>query len=204
MIHKRIAVFISGRGSNFAAILGVIEKGEINGRIIVVISDNPDAAGLRYAEEHAIECAVFQKNRGEPKNDYFSRISTFLKERGIDLIVLAGFMKLLTPNIIQEYRNRILNIHPALLPSFPGVHAQKQALDYGVKFSGCTVHFIDEGVDTGPIILQEVVPVYQGDTEEMLSGRILEKEHKIFPRAVKLFCDNRLVLKGRHVYIKEG
>jgi len=202
MKPKNIAVFISGRGSNFLAILDAVKEGAINGKIDVVVSDNPNAQGLRFAAEHGIECAVFKKKKDEQRANYFTRISDFLHGRNIDLIVLAGFMKMLSSNIIQEYKNRILNIHPALLPSFPGEHAQKQALDYGVKFSGCTVHFIDEGVDTGPIILQEVVPVHETDTEETLAARILEREHIIFPRVVKLFCEDRIVLNGRHVYIK--
>jgi phosphoribosylglycinamide formyltransferase-1 len=203
MKPKNIAVFISGRGSNFFAILTRIEKGLIRGRIDVVISDNPDAAGLERARERGIPCEVFTRKRGESRGDYFSRISTFLKNRHIDLVLLAGFMKVVSGSFIREYENRILNIHPALLPSFPGEHAQKQALDYGVKVSGCTVHFVDEGVDTGPIVLQEAVPVWQDDSEETLSERILAREHEIFPRAVQLFCEDRLEVSGRRVVIKE-
>lgn len=200
---KKIAVFISGRGSNFKAIATEVNRGKINAVIDVVISDNPDAAGLKYAYEQEIEYAVFKKKKDQSRSDYFVEISEFLKRRKIDLIVLAGFMKVLSSNIIEEYRHRILNIHPALLPSFPGVHAQKQALEYGVKYSGCTVHFIDEGIDSGPIILQEVVPVFEDDTEDTLSARILEKEHTIYPNAVKLFCENRLIIEGRRVFIKQ-
>jgi phosphoribosylglycinamide formyltransferase-1 len=200
---KKIAVFISGRGSNFKAIATEVNRGKINAVLDVVISDNPDAAGLKYAHKQEIEYVVFKKKKDQSRSDYFVEISEFLKRRKIDLIVLAGFMKVLSSNIIEEYRHRILNIHPALLPSFPGVHAQKQALEYGVKYSGCTVHFIDEGIDSGPIILQEVVPVFEDDTEDTLSARILEKEHTIYPNAVKLFCENRLIIEGRRVFIKQ-
>jgi phosphoribosylglycinamide formyltransferase-1 len=203
MTPKNIAVFISGRGSNFFAILTGIEKGLIRGRIDVVVSDNPDAAGLDRARERGIPCKVFTRHRGESRGDYFTRISAFLESRDIDLILLAGFMKVVSGGFIREYENRILNIHPALLPSFPGERAQKQALDYGVRVSGCTAHFVDEGVDTGPIILQEAVPVHQDDSEETLSERILSREHVIFPRAVQLFCEDRLEVSGRRVIIKE-
>ncbi|MCK5094466.1 MAG: phosphoribosylglycinamide formyltransferase, partial [Spirochaetes bacterium] len=186
MSKKKIAVFISGRGSNFKAILNEINKGTINGSIELVISDNPDAKGLLYARDNDIECAVFKKSKDCSRSDYFDKIISTLRARDIDLILLAGFMKVLSGNIVRAYRNRVLNIHPALLPSFPGEQAQKQALEYGVKFSGCTVHIVDEGVDTGPIVLQEAVPVLDDDTEEVLSDRILEKEHIIYSRAVKL------------------
>jgi len=203
MENKKIAVFISGRGSNFKAILDQVKKGNIRGEIVLVISDNAEAPGLRYAEQEKIEKAVFIKQRGEPREHYYDRIMELLREKRIDLIVLAGFMKILSKNIIEQYKNRIMNIHPALLPSFPGTHAQKQALEYGVKYSGCTVHFVDEGVDSGPIIIQEVVPVLDDDTEETLSDRILKREHIAFPRAVALFCEGRLIVEGRRVFIKK-
>jgi phosphoribosylglycinamide formyltransferase-1 len=202
MIGTRIAVFLSGRGSNFMAIHRELERGAVRGIIAIVISDDPGARGLGYAREKGLETAVFVKEKGESRLDYFERISAVLEEKAIDLVVLAGFMKVLSPNIIKKYRYRILNIHPALLPSFPGTHAQKQAVDYGVKWSGCTVHFVDEGVDTGPVVLQEAVPVLEGDTEESLSDRILEREHRIFPEAVRLFCEGRLEVTGRRVRIK--
>ncbi len=202
MRHKRIAVFLSGRGSNFRAIFEAVDEGRVNGNIDVVISDVFDAPGLSFARSQGIPCAVFQKSRNESRAEYFQKIIVELDRRKIDLIVLAGFMKVLSGNIIRRYRNRIINIHPALLPAFPGVHAQKQALDYGVKYSGCTVHFVDEGVDTGPIVIQEAVPVLEDDTEDTLSDRILAQEHKIFPRAVQLFCEERLEVKGRRVFIQ--
>lgn len=202
MDNKRIAVFLSGRGSNFKAILDEVNQGSIHAEIVAVISDNPGAPGLTYARESGIEEAVFTQKRGESRSAYFRKIIDYLEEKRIDLVVLAGFMKILGSNIIKKYKNRILNIHPGLLPSFPGMHAQKQALEYGVKYTGCTVHFVDEGVDTGPIVLQEVVPVLDFDTEESLSERILKKEHIIYPLAVSLFCDERIILKGRRVFIK--
>jgi phosphoribosylglycinamide formyltransferase-1 len=202
MKKKLIAVFISGRGSNFKALLDEIERGNIQGTIVTVISDNPGAQGLLHAKKKGIEHTVFEKRRGDERSAYFEKILAYLEKKNVDLIVLAGFMKVLSDNIINRYKNRILNIHPALLPSFPGVHAQKQAVEYGVKYSGCTVHFVDEGVDTGPVVLQEVVPVLDNDTEEFLSQRILEKEHTIYPRAVKLFCEDKLMVQGRRVFIQ--
>jgi len=203
MAKKRIAVFISGRGSNFKAILENVKNGKINGEIVVVISDNPDARGLNYARQENIQIGVFQRSKNKKRNNYFKKIIDFLSNLDIDLIVLAGFMRVLSKNIIEKYKNRIVNIHPALLPSFPGIEAQKQAVDYGVKYSGCTVHFVDDHVDNGPIILQEVEAILNSDTEETLASRILKKEHIIYPKAVKLFCEDRLLIKGRRVFIKE-
>ncbi|MFW6139681.1 MAG: phosphoribosylglycinamide formyltransferase [Spirochaetota bacterium] len=201
MGRKKIAVFISGRGSNFKAILDEVKKGSINGEIVAVISDNPAAGGLQYAQQNGIDTHIFEKHKQEPRSEYFQKIISLLEKIGVDVVVLAGFMKVLSKNVVERYRNRILNIHPALLPAFPGENAQKQALDYGVKYSGATVHFVDEQVDSGPIILQEVVPVMQTDDEQSLSDRILEKEHIIFPRAVKLICEDRMEVRGRRVFI---
>ena len=203
MNRKRIAVFLSGRGSNFRSLHEEVERGTINGKITTVISDNPEARGLAYAQERGIENRVFIWDRKETRSAYFEPIVTYLNTLSIDLIVLAGFMLVLSENIIDAYRNRIINIHPALLPSFPGVEAQRQALAYGVKFSGCTVHFIDDGVDTGPVIGQRVVPVYDEDDEHSLSKRILEQEHRLYPEVVRLFCDDRLSLEGRIVSITD-
>lgn len=203
MKKKSIAVFISGRGSNFRAIYEEIERGNINGEIVALISDNPDAQGLRYGREKGIEDRVFQWTRGVPRDRFFQGIMDYLDQRGIDLIVLAGFMLVISKNIIERYRNRIVNIHPALLPSFPGEEAQRKAFEYGVKYSGCTVHFVDEGVDTGPIIQQRVVPVFDDDNAEILAARILEQEHQLFPEVVRLFCEDKLEIVGRRVLIKE-
>jgi phosphoribosylglycinamide formyltransferase-1 len=198
---KRIAVLISGRGSNFRAILEETRQGGINGEVVLVISDNPDAKGLLYAKENTVPRMVFVLSEGERRSNYFERIIARLEESDVDLICLAGFMKVLSSNIVERYRNRIVNIHPALLPAFPGENAQGQAVAYGVKVSGCTVHFVDEGVDTGPIIIQETVRVLDDDTEQTLAARILEKEHEIYPIAVKLFCDDALTVEGRSVRI---
>jgi len=196
---KRLAIFISGRGSNFKAISEGIKGGDINGEIAVVISDNPDAKGLEYAKENGYPTKIYEYIHGVDRNEYFEKIIEFLNNKNIDLIILAGFMRILSKNIIDKYENKIMNIHPALLPSFPGTHAQRQALEYGVKISGCTVHFVDSGVDSGPIIMQASVKVRDDDTEDSLSDRILEKEHIIFPEAVKLFCEDKLKIKGRKV-----
>lgn len=199
--HKRIAMFISGRGSNFMAIHQGVERGEINGRIVLVVSDQPEAAGLDYARSRGLETAVFSLGGGEKRSAYFDHITANLADKDVHLVVLAGFMKVLSANFIARYRNRILNIHPALLPSFPGTDAQAQALAYGVKYTGCTVHFVDEGVDTGPIVLQAVVPVLDQDEVHTLSERILEQEHRLFPLAVSLFCEDRLEIRGRRVLV---
>ncbi len=202
MNTKRLAVFISGRGSNFRAIHDKVKKGIIRGKIVVIISDNSAAPGLEYARSAGIRTAVFEKKREESRDAYFERILTLLERESVDGIVLAGFMKVLSRNFIHRYPNRILNIHPALLPSFPGVEAQKQAFEYGVKYSGCTVHFVDDGVDTGPVILQEIVPVLEDDDEHTLADRILEKEHTIYPKALQYFCEDRLEVQGRRVFVR--
>jgi len=199
---KRLAVFISGRGSNFKAILEEVKRGSIRGKIVVVVSDNPEAPGLEYARRAGIKTAVFIKKREESRDSYFGRIMELLEQEAVDGIVLAGFMKVLPGSIISKYPNKILNIHPALLPSFPGVEAQKQAFEYGVKYSGCTVHFVDEGIDTGPVILQEVVPVFDNDDEHTLADRILEKEHIVYPKALRYFCEDRLEVRGRRVFMQ--
>ena len=202
MGKKRIACFISGRGSNFKSLLDATAADEIHGEIVLVVSDNPGAKGLSFARDRGIKNEVIVKEKDEDRAGYFERIIEILEDCRVDLICLAGFMKVLSGNIVSRYRHRIINIHPALLPSFPGEEAQRQAVEYGVKVSGCTVHFVDEGVDTGPIILQETVPVLDGDTGESLASRILKKEHEIYPRAVKLFCSGRLEIDGRRVRVK--
>ncbi len=179
-----------------------VERGSIEGDIVSVVSDNPEAGGLAYAKEKGIPCAIFKKRKEETRSQYFERIMDHLEELRVDLVVLAGFMRVLSENIVRKYRNRIINIHPALLPSFPGHNAQREAFEHGVKVSGCTVHFVDEGVDTGPIIFQEAVPVLEDDDADTLTARILEKEHVIFPKAVKYFCEDRLIINGRHVSVK--
>lgn len=197
-----IAVFISGRGSNFLALLKNIEKGVLkNCQIAVVFSNNPNAKGLEYAAEAGIKTIVIPSKNRSDRVEYDKEIINALSEYNIDLICLAGYMRIVTEELVEAYKNKIINIHPALLPSFPGLHAQKQALDYGVKVSGCTVHFVDGGMDTGPIILQKTVPVYDNDTEDTLSARILEQEHTAYSEAVALYAAGRLKVSDRKVEI---
>jgi phosphoribosylglycinamide formyltransferase-1 len=195
----KIAVLVSGRGSNLQAIIDSIEKGYIkNAEINVVISNKADAYALERARSHGVN-AVFLDPSEYDKAGYDREILNVLKRDNTDLLLLAGYFRLLGNEIIEAYRNKILNIHPSLLPAFKGLHAQKQAFEYGVKVAGCTVHFVDEGLDSGPIIIQSCVPVLQGDTEETLTDRILEKEHIIYPEAVRLFVEGKLKIEGRNV-----
>lgn len=199
-----MGVLASGRGSNLQAILDVIEAGKLAARVVVVVSDRADAQALDRARRHGVK-AVFVDPRQHQDREAFDRaVAAVLDEHRVELVCLAGFMRLLTPGFVAAYRDRIMNIHPALLPSFPGLHAQRQALAYGAKIAGATVHFVDEGVDTGPIILQAAVPVLDDDTEETLSARILVEEHRIYPRAIQLFAEGRLERRGRRVIIREG
>ena len=199
----RIAVFISGRGSNFKAIHDALLRGEINARIVLVFSNIEDAPGLFIARERNLETFYLNPKVFSSREEYDKAAIHEVRKRDTDLICLAGYMRILTPLLCQEFKNRIMNIHPALLPCFPGLHVQKKALEWGVRFSGATVHFVTETVDMGPIILQAVVPVLQDDTEETLSERILKEEHKIYPEAVKLFFEGRLEVRGRRVFIRE-
>ena len=198
----KLGVLISGNGSNLQSIIDHIEKGSLKAVIKIVISNNPDALGLKRAEKHSIPWVVLKNSDFKSKEDFDLKLIKTLKDNGVDLVVLAGFMRIISPAFLKAFTHKIMNIHPALLPSFPGLHGQKQAVDYGVKFSGCTVHFVDEGVDTGPVIIQSVVPVLDDDTEESLAARILKEEHKIYPRAIQLFADGKIEIKGRKVYIK--
>lgn len=201
-----LAMLISGRGSNIDAILAAIKSGRIgNAKPCIVISNKPEAAGLKIAsEKYGIPTKVIPSD-GLKGWHYDQNIVTILHEHGVTpqsgLVCLAGFMRIISPEFVRQYRMRIMNIHPALLPAFPGLHAQKQALDYGVKVSGCTVHFVDEGMDSGPVILQKAVPVVEGENEECLSARILEQEHELYPEAVRLFCEGRIKIEGRRVSI---
>ncbi len=199
-------MLISGRGSNMDAILSAIKSGRIrNAKPCIVISNKPGAAGIKIAsEKYGVPTKVIPSD-GLKGWHYDQKVVTILQEHGVTpqsgLVCLAGFMRIMSPEFIRQYRMRIMNIHPALLPAFPGLHAQKQALDYGVKVSGCTVHFVDEGMDSGPVILQKAVPVIEGDDEESLSARILEQEHELYPEAVRLFCEERIKTDGRRVSI---
>jgi phosphoribosylglycinamide formyltransferase-1 len=197
-----LGVLASGRGSNFQSIIDSIESGYLKAKIAVLISDNPDAYALERAKKHNIESIVLRPKDFSDKNTYYAHIADEFKKRGVELVILAGFMRVVGKALIDRYRNKIMNIHPALLPSFPGLHGQKQAVDHGLKISGCTVHFVDEGVDTGPIIIQAAVPAYHDDTEDTLSERILKQEHKIFPYAIKLYSERRIIVEGRKAAIK--
>ncbi len=199
MSKKNVAVFVSGSGTNLQAIIDAnIEAANI----AVVLSNKPDAYALERALNHNIPVEVVDHKEYESRELFEEEIIERLKQYSIDLVVLAGFMRILTSYFVNSYKHRIINLHPALLPSFPGIHTAKQALDYGVKITGVTVHFVDDGVDTGPIILQSVVPVDDNDTEETLLEKVHEEEHRIFPEAVKLFCEDRLSISGRKVIIK--
>jgi phosphoribosylglycinamide formyltransferase-1 len=201
-----LGILISGRGSNMDAILAAVKSGKIqNVKPSIVISNKPDAVGLKIAsEKYGVPTKVITPD-GLKGWDYDQKIVAALQEHGVTpesgLVCLAGFMRIISPEFVRLYRTRILNIHPALLPSFPGLHAQKQALNAGVKVTGCTVHFVDEGVDSGPVILRRSVPVMDGDNEETLSARILEQEHQLYPEVVRLFSEGRIKVEGRSVSI---
>jgi len=197
----RIAVFLSGRGSNFMAIHEAILAGHINADISLVFSNKREARGLEIARERKLDTCYLSAKDFTSREDYDGKIIDILDERRIDLVCLAGYMRILTPVFCEAFLNKVINIHPALLPSFPGLHVQQKAIDWGVKFSGATVHFVTSDVDMGPIIIQAVVPVLQDDTEETLSERILKEEHKIYPEAVRLYFGGRLEIRGRRVYI---
>jgi phosphoribosylglycinamide formyltransferase-1 len=198
-----IGVLVSGRGTNLQTIIEAIEEGKIEGKIKIVISDNLDAYALKRAEQHNIETQYINHKEFKNREDYDKKIVETLENKEVELVVLAGYMRILSSYFIKAYKNKIINIHPALLPSFPGLRAQKQAVEYGVKISGCTVHFVDEGVDSGPIILQSAVEVSEDDTEESLAERILKEEHQIYSQAIQLFSQGRLIIKGRKVFIKK-
>ncbi|MGZ5478069.1 MAG: phosphoribosylglycinamide formyltransferase [Candidatus Aminicenantales bacterium] len=199
----RIAVFLSGRGSNFMAIREAVERGDISAEIALVLSNKADAPGLLRAREWGLETLSLDPKLFASREDYDRAVVGEVESRRIDLVCLAGYMRVLTPALCDALKYRIVNIHPALLPSFPGLHVQQRAIDWGVRFSGCTVHFVAAEVDMGPIILQAVVPVLQGDTEETLAARILVEEHKIYPQAGGLYFDGRIEVRGRRVFILE-
>ncbi len=199
----RIAVFLSGRGSNFTAILEAVEGGAIGAEIALVLSNKADAPGLLKARDRGLETLFLDPKPFASREDYDRAIIGEVQSRRIDLVCLAGYMRVLTPALCDAFKYRIVNIHPALLPSFPGLHVQQKAIDWGVRFSGCTVHFVAAEVDMGPIILQAVVPVLQDDTEEALAARILVEEHKIYPEAVRLYFEGRIEVRGRRVFILE-
>ena len=198
----KLAVLVSGRGSNLQAIMDSIDREELDAHLSIVISNTKDAMALKRAEKHEIKTIFIDPSNYSSSKEYDKALVLKLKEFSIDLICLAGYMRILGEEIIQTFEKKIINIHPSLLPAFPGLNAQKQAINHGVKFSGCTVHFVDSGVDSGPIILQTVVPVYDNDDEKSLSKRILEQEHYLYPKAIKMIQENKIRVNGRTVTSK--
>ena len=198
---KKLGILLSGRGSNFEAIARNVQAGKIPADIAVVISNRQDAAGLSRAREMGL-ATRYIPSKGKEREAFDREVVAVLREFKVDLVCLAGFMRLLSPYFVSEFPNRILNIHPALLPAFPGEDAQRQALQYGVKFSGCTVHVVNEGMDTGPIVCQAVVPVRDDDTEQTLAERILAEEHRVYSEAICLVLDDKLLFEGRRVLRK--
>jgi len=195
----KLGILVSGSGTNLQAIIDACESGKIPAEVKVVVSNKPGVYALERAKRHGIPHYVVDHKLYQTREDFEKEVIKILKEYEVELVCLAGFMRVLTPFFLRAFPGRVINIHPAILPSFPGVNAQKQAIDYGVKFSGCTVHFVDEGVDTGPIIIQAVVPVYDDDTEESLRERILKEEHRIYPMAIKLIAEGRVSSDGRRI-----
>jgi phosphoribosylglycinamide formyltransferase 1 len=204
----RVAVLASGRGSNLQAVIDAIEAKVIQAEIVAVISNKKDALALERARKHGLPHLFVDPKpfagRPDSREAYDRVLLDVLEQRRVELVLLAGYMKIVTSLLINAYVNRMMNIHPSLLPSFPGLEVQKKAIDWGCKVTGCTVHFVTEGVDEGPIILQAAVPILDHDTPETLAARILEQEHKIFPRAVQLFAEGRLKVDGRRVLIEDG
>ncbi|HNY72359.1 MAG TPA: phosphoribosylglycinamide formyltransferase [Syntrophales bacterium] len=198
----KLGVLVSGGGSNLQAIIDNIEAGRLDAQISIVISNNADAFSLQRCRNHNVPAIVVDHRDYTSRNDFDRHLIDVLRSYDVELVVMAGFMRILTKSFLAAFPMRIMNIHPALLPAFPGLHVQKQALDYGVRFSGCTVHFADGGVDTGPIIIQAVVPVFDEDNEERLAARILQEEHKIYSRAIQWYAENRLEVQGRKVLLK--
>lgn len=201
MMKKRIAVLASGRGSNFQAVIEAIQQGKIPAVCVALITDNPGAYAIKRAEKAGIPVKVIDYSAFPSREMYERALLLAMQQADADLFVLAGYMRILGTSIVHAFRGKIMNIHPALLPSFTGLHAQQQAINYGVKVSGCTVHFVDESLDCGPIILQRCVAVLEGDDEELLADRILKQEHECLPEAIRLFCEEKLVTDGRNVRI---
>lgn len=195
----KLAVLCSGRGTDLQSIIDAIKAGTLQAEISIVITDKPNVKALERAELAGIKNICVDRKKFDNRTDFETELLKNLAE--IDLVILAGFMRILSPEFVRKFTGRLMNIHPSLLPSFPGAHAHRDALAYGVKVSGCTVHFVDEGTDSGPIILQAAVEVKNDDTEETLSARILEQEHIIYPKAIQLFVEGRLKIEGRHVKI---
>jgi phosphoribosylglycinamide formyltransferase-1 len=199
---KKLGILLSGRGSNFEAIARNVQAGKIPAEIAVVISNREEAPGLETARKMGL-VTRFIPSKGKEREAFDREVVAVLREFQVDLVCLAGFMRILSPYFVREFPRRILNIHPALLPAFPGLEVQKAAIEYGVKFSGCTVHIVDEGVDTGPIVCQAVVPILDDDTPEILAARILKEEHRIYSEAICLMVEDRIRIEGRRVLLKK-
>ena len=208
MTRTRVAILISGRGSNMQALIEAARAPDYPAEIALVVSSKPDAAGLGIAKRSGVATAVVDQARFRRENRdreaYDAELHGVLTKANVEFVCLAGFMRILSPAFIRRFAGRILNVHPSLLPAFPGLHPQRQALAHGVRVAGATVHFVDEGVDTGPIVLQASVPVLAGDTEESLAARILVEEHRLYPAAIRLFAEGRLRIAGRHVVVEEA
>jgi len=197
-----LGVLVSGSGSNLQAIIDNIEAGRLDSQIKIVISNVPNVFALERAKKHGIPSLVISHKGFKRREDFDQKIVQALQRQEVELVILAGYMRVVTSVLLRAFPMRVMNIHPALLPSFPGTHVWQAEVDYGVKFAGCTVHFVDEGTDTGPIIIQAVVPVYDSDTAETLNARILKQEHKIFSQAIQLYAEGRLETQGRRVLAK--
>ncbi len=204
----RVAVLASGRGSNLQAVIDAIEAGTVQAKLVAVISNKKEAPALERARRHGLACLFVDPKpyagRPDSREAYDHELLDVLRQHDVELVLLAGYMKIVTRVLVGAFANRMMNIHPSLLPSFPGLDVQKKAIEWGCKLAGCTVHFVTEGVDEGPIILQAAVPILDDDTPDTLAARILEQEHKIYPRAVQLFAEGRLQVAGRRVFIKAG
>jgi phosphoribosylglycinamide formyltransferase 1 len=200
----KLGVLISGRGSNLQAIIDSIARGELKAEIPIVISNRADAAGLARAEKHGIETAIIDHRKFATREDFDRAVANALKAKSVELVICAGFMRLVSHVMLEAFPNRILNTHNALLPAFPGIHGPREAVEHGVKIAGCTVFFVTEGVDTGPIIIQAAVAVVPGDDEETLAARIVEQEHRIYPYAIKLYQEGRLEISGRKVIVRDA
>jgi len=198
---RRVGVLVSGRGSNLQALIDAAREGRLGGEIAVVVSNVEEAPALARARRAGIP-AVFREYRGRPREEFDLEVADVLESHGVDLVCLAGYMRLLSPAFVQRFPGRVVNVHPSLLPAFPGLEAQRQAWEHGVRVSGATVHLVDEGLDRGPIVLQEAVPVLDDDTPEHLAERILAAEHRIYPRAVRSLLEGRYRIEGRRVVLE--
>lgn len=203
MTKAVLGILASGRGSNLQSIMDAIDKGRMQAAVGVVITDKPEAKALERARAAGIPAVCVDRKKCASKEAFEQALVAQLRAHDVTLVILAGFMRILSPYFVREFKDHIMNIHPSLLPAFGGAHAHRDVLAYGVKVSGCTIHFVDEGMDSGPIILQDTVPVLADDTEETLAARVLEKEHSLYPRAIELYVKGSLAVQGRHVVIKE-